>query len=192
MPFLPFIDLFWLANESSLKEVPPLSKSGEVLMERKESFEPSLEIKPFVLEGSVENFDPVARAEELAQTLARKWCGSYTSFSSKSTIDVIIKWSKVSPVGQIVVLDGEMLIGNLTTKVHGSLNAKSDQLELIPIANKLTDDLESGGIFVGLQGASIFSWKASRLDNPGGKLVIEKQCIKNPLKSEAPPITSVW
>ena len=56
--------------------------------ESSQSFDSSQLAIPLELEGSVESFDPVARAADLAATLPRQWCGNYTSFASNSTVDV--------------------------------------------------------------------------------------------------------
>ena len=205
MPFLPVMDL-WIASDASLEPALPSSMGTKASLEqivpedkptaRDKALEPVLpleimmEIKPFVLEGSVEKFDPVARAAEIASSIPRKWCGTYRSFAEEANIDVTLTFSKVNSIGQMVDLHGEMSLGSLKTPVHGNLNAKSDQLELIPLADKLMPGLEPGGSFVGLQGAQLFSWKSPRLDNPGGRLELKKECIDQ--ISKAPAVFTIW
>lgn len=47
------------------------------------TFEPSLPLdssvleEPLVLDGTVQQFDPVLRATDLAASMPRQWCGSY-------------------------------------------------------------------------------------------------------------------
>ncbi len=192
MLFLPILG-FWIANEPSVKPIEtslPPAIGSEVLLDQSLPFDTPIEIKPFVIEGSVENFDPEARAEELAKTFPRKWCGIYSSFDEESNVEVILTFDKASPIGQIVDLKGEMTIGDIKTPIHGNLNAKSDQLELIPLSDKLIPGLEPGGTFISLQGAKLFGWKSSRLDNPGGRLELNDKCDKK--ISKAPNLITIW
>ena len=55
-------------------------------------------IIPYVLEGQVEDFDPVARAAYLAKTISRSWCGTFRSFEKGSKVGVKITFSKVIPI----------------------------------------------------------------------------------------------
>ena len=143
---------------------------------------------PVELEGSVESFDPVARAVDLAANLPREWCGNYTSFASNSTVDVELTLTRLKPMGQMVDLRGEMRIGSISTPVQGNLNAKSDQLGLLPLSPELTDDLEIGGRFLGLQDFSLAGWEGPRLTNPGGRLDLSRSCAV----SESAPIRALW
>lgn len=158
------------------------------------TFEPSLPLdssvleEPLVLDGTVQQFDPVLRATDLAASMPRQWCGSYKSFTSGSVVDVKLTLASVQPIGQMVDLRGVMEIGSVSTPVQGNLNASSDQLDLIPLAGQLADDLEVGGDFLGLQGMSLSSWQAPRLTNLGGSLSLAPSCSG----SEAPPIRALW
>jgi len=143
---------------------------------------------PMLLEGTVETFDPVARATALAASMPRQWCGSYKSFSGGSVQPVEMKLASVQSFGQMVVLRGDMRIGDVTTPVQGNLNAKSDQLDLLPLADRLSAGLEPGGAFLGLQGATLAGWSAPRMTYPGGRLNLEPQCSS----SEALPIRGLW
>jgi hypothetical protein len=51
-----------------------------------------------------------------------------------------------------------------------NINAKSDQLDLIPLTETLDLGLEPGGAFQGLQGLSLSGWNAPRFVSPGGRL----------------------
>ena len=117
-------------------------------------------------------------------------CGKYTSFLDNSDTEVNLVFSSVKAIGQVVDLHGEMFLGSLTTSVVGHLNAKSNQFELIPLANNLIAGLEPGGMFVGLQGSTLFGWKPPRLDNPGGRLELRESCDKD--LSKSPAVRSVW
>jgi hypothetical protein len=136
----------------------------------------------------VVRFDPVARAASIATSMPRLWCGSYTSFTTGSTVEVKLTFAAVQPIGQMVDLRGEMQIGEITTPVQGNLNASSDQLELLPLASELTDELEAGGDFLGLQGLTLSAWQAPRLTNLGGSLNLAPECQG----SEAPAIRALW
>ena len=46
-------------------------------------------------DGKVESFDPVARAQELATTLPRTWCGTFQPFDGNPTVDVTLELSAV-------------------------------------------------------------------------------------------------
>ena len=126
----------WIANEASLEQSLPIERSEEALVEEALAIDSIIEIKPFVLEGSVESFDPTQRAKEIAKKLSRKWCGTYSSFNDGSNVDVTMQLSDVKAIGQMVVIGGEMLIGNFKTKFRGNLNAKSNQTQLIILSDE--------------------------------------------------------
>ncbi len=143
---------------------------------------------PMVLEGTVDTFDPVARAASLASSMPRQWCGSYRSFTGGAVQPVEVTLASVQPMGQMVVLRGDMRIGETSTPVQGNLNAKSDQLDLLPLADPLTAGLEPGGSFLGLQGATLAGWVAPRMTYLGGRLNLAAECAS----SEALPIRGLW
>ena len=60
--------------------------------------------KPYILKGSIESFDPVLRAKELAKTIPRKWCGTFSYFGKDHTYDVVLNFSEAIPIGQIITL----------------------------------------------------------------------------------------
>ncbi len=181
----------WIANEPSLEQTMPLKATGEkALDEDPFLIDSEFKIIPYVLEGSVESFDPVARAKELAKTMPRRWCGTFRFFDDELDHDVKLLFSKVTPKGQIISLSGEMRIGNIQTPINGYLNAKSDQLELIPLADILLPGMKPGGIFMGLQGSQIFGWKATSLQNLGGKLLIQEECDGK--VSKPPAVRTIW
>ncbi len=140
---------------------------------------------PSVIEGqSVESFDPVARAADLATSLPRNWCGSFQPFDGSPTVDVTLDIATATAVGQMVNLRGSMTFGSVVTPVQGNLHAKSDQLDLIPLGDPLIAGLEPGGVFLGLQGFSPSGWQSSRLintSNPsagtGGRLALTSSCV---------------
>ena len=144
-------------------------------------------------EGSVESFDPVARASDLAGTLPRRWCGTYQPFDGNPTVEVTLNLTSLTPVGQMVDLRGTMDLGTTTAAVQGNLHAKSDQLDLIPLGKALIPGLEPGGIFLGLQSFSPTGWQAPRLvnmTNPftgvGGRLALDSSCEQNV------PVQPLW
>ena len=147
---------------------------------------------PSVSDGSLERFDPVERAVELAATLSRQWCGTYKSFGDEPQVDVTLNLAKVVPIGQIIDLRGEMRLGSVTTPVQGNLNAKSTQLELLPLADQLIPGMEPGGLFLGLQDFTLSGWQANRLGNPGGTLNLSSSCAVQAQASEPLPIRELW
>ena len=148
---------------------------------------------PLQVEGkTVESFDPVARAADLAVSLPRKWCGTYQPFDGTPTVDERLSLVGLKPMGQMVDLRGTMQIGAVSTPVQGNFHAKSDQLDLIPLADPLIAGLEPGGVFLGLQGFSPTSWQAPRLINradistgTGGRLALSS-C------DQQPPVQPLW
>jgi len=172
----------------------PITMDMNAPIEIPATFEPSLPLdasalmEPLDLEGSVQRFDPIARAADIAMSMSREWCGSYMSFSSGNSVDVKLTFASVQPIGQIVDLRGNMQIGEISTPVQGNLNASSDQLDLLPLASQLTDVLEPGGSYLALQGMSISSWQAPRLTNRGGSLRLSPSCPG----SKAPAVRALW
>ena len=99
-------------------------------------------------ELEVESFDPVARAAELAESLPRQWCGTFEPFDGNPTVDVTLDITQMTAMGQMVDLRGTMTLGSVTTPVQGNVHAKSDQLDLIPLADPLIAGVEPGGVSV--------------------------------------------
>lgn len=124
---------------------------------------------------TVEQFDPVARAQALAAELPRAWRGSYLAYGSGAPVMVQLQLASLEAVGQMVVLKGSMTLGSVTTPVQGNLNAKSDQLDLLILGDTSSLGLESGGSFLGLQVFQLSSWQAPRLTSPGGKLELSAE-----------------
>ena len=144
-------------------------------------------------EIEVESFDPVARAAELAASLPRQWCGTFEPFDGNPTVDVTLDITQTTAMGQMVDLRGTMTLGSVITPVQGNLHAKSDQLDLIPLADPLIAGLEPGGVFLGLQMFSPTSWQAPHLVNVanpssgvGGRLAMTPSC------KEEPPVHPLW
>tara|TARA_Y100001968_G_C19368977_1_gene724062 strand:+ start:615 stop:1169 length:555 start_codon:yes stop_codon:yes gene_type:complete len=170
----------WIANESSSPQVAPnTNPSKEAPIEKVLPLEETIQIKPFFLEGSVDDFDPVSRAKSLTKTLPRKLCGTFLSFQNKESSNVQLNFSTFQPIGQMILLEGEIFLADTQTKFTGILNAKSDQLEILPLSDNSIAGLDPGGYFVGLQGTSLFTWKSSKLDNPGGRLELKDSCEGN-------------
>jgi hypothetical protein len=123
--------------------------------------------------GPVETFDPLARAELISRSMPRYWRGTYRSFGSSKSVPIVLEISSATAQGQMVDLRGRMAIDGVQTPVQGNLNAKSDQLDLLLLADRLGGGLESGGEFQGLQGFSLSGWEAPRLTSMGGRLQLQ-------------------
>lgn len=143
--------------------------------------------------GEVESFDPVAYAAELAASLPRQWCGTFEPFDGNPTVDVTLDITQLTAMGQMVDIRGTMTLGSITTPVQGNLHAKSNQLDLIPLADPLIAGLEPGGVFLGLQGFSPTGWQAPRLVNAanpstgvGGRLAMTSSC------EDEMPVQPLW
>ena len=98
--------------------------------------------------------------------------------------------NQIVPVGQMVEFNGEIYFQNIKIPFYGNLNAKSEQVEILPKLKNNIGGLEPGGFFLGLEGLQTLGWKSPRLDHPGGTLQIDREC--NQKASEAPVIRSVW
>ncbi|MEY3735581.1 MAG: hypothetical protein RLZZ624_640 [Cyanobacteriota bacterium] len=118
----------------------------------------------------VETFDPEARARLMVQELPRQWSGTYLNFQTRASVPVTLTIASLTPLGQMIDLRGQMTVAGVSTPIQGNINAKSDQLDLLLLANTEAAGLEPGGEFQGLQGLSLFGWSSSRLTSPGGRL----------------------
>ena len=122
--------------------------------------------------ATVQTFDPVARAAQLAQQLPRQWSGTYQGFEMGSPVTVQLQLASATALGQMVDVRGALTIGSNTIPVQGNLNAKSDQLDLLLLGDAPGAMLENGGGFLSLQGFTLAGWHAPRLTHPGGVLVL--------------------
>ena len=135
-------------------------------------------IEPMPEGGPVETFDPAARAQRITALMPRLWRGTYRSFGGGPSLPAELRINGADARGQMVVLEGELRVGELASRVQGNLNAKSDQLDLL-VLDQLPG-VELGTEFQGLQGLSLMGLYPSRLTNPGGRLQL------NPMRGSAP------
>ena len=175
---MPLLGLFELLIAHAPRIEQPMVQPLGIEMPLVElPLEQEIEVLPFVIEGSVDNFDPIKRAKELINTIPRKWCGTYSSFHDDENLDVILHLAQPQLTGQIVSLEGEIVIGGIKTKFLGSVNAKSNQSQIILLSEASIYDLEPGGIFFSLEGIQRYAWKSPRLDNRGGEIDFTENCI---------------
>ena len=121
---------FLIVNTLFFDQSRPRWISSDASVEQMQlSPEEKIKVLPFVIEGSVETFDPIERANELEKRLPRKWCGTYKSFSYGFNLEVNLFFSQVKAKGQMVVLHGEILIDGIKAKILGNINAKSNHTE---------------------------------------------------------------
>lgn len=144
------------------------------------------------LPSTVETFDPAARAEQIAAGMPRSWSGDYQPFDRAGSVPVSLTLDAVSARGQIVVLEGRMTIDGRETPVQGNINAKSDQLDLLLLADELGAGLEPGGEFQGLQGLNLSGWRASRLTVSGGRLQLTPGPAAPMVTPSGVPIRGLW
>ncbi len=130
-------------------------------------------MEPLPEGGPVETFDPAARAQRITALMPRLWRGTYRSFAGGGRLPAELRISSADARGQMVVLEGELRVGDLASRVQGNLNAKSDQLDLLVLDQLPGVDL--GTQFQGLQGLSLMGLYPSRLTNPGGRLQLSPQ-----------------
>jgi hypothetical protein len=121
---------------------------------------------------SVEPFDPEGRAALIARVIPRQWRGSFQSFVGGAALPAALELGSVRAMGQMVDLRGNLRIGAAVTPVQGTLNAKSDQLDLLLLGDMGSVGMEPGGQIQGLQSMSLSSWRAPRLVSPGGRLLL--------------------
>ena len=182
-----------LPLESQLQKAPVFFEELEtkdIQLEKEFPIDALPQQVPLSLDGSVDNFDPIARAKFISKSLPRKLCGTYMSFDNDSSHDVILSFLKIRPTGQMINLKGNMQIGQYFFPVQGNLNAKSEQFELLPLTNVALSILGSSGSFSGLQGVNLLAWNPSSFTNKGGRLSLSKTC--NLKQSKAPLIISIW
>lgn len=145
------------------------------------------------LGGSVEMFDPVGRAELIAARIPRFWRGSYRPFERGAAArPVQLRLDSVVPDGQMVVLRGWLKIAEAESAFVANINAKSDQLDLIPLTETLDLGVEPGGVFQGLQGLSLSGWNAPRFVSPGGRLQLTPGAPPAATASNGGVIRGLW
>jgi hypothetical protein len=137
---------------------------------------------------SVEPFDPEGRAALIARVIPRQWRGSFQSFGGGAALPAALDLGAVRAMGQMVDLRGNLRIGNAMSPVQGTLNAKSDQLDLLLLGDMGSVGMEPGGQIQGLQSMSLSSWRAPRLVSPGGRL----QLNPGPSLTGPEPIRGLW
>jgi hypothetical protein len=123
------------------------------------------------LVGEVATFDPVARAALIAAEMPRGWSGDYRPFDNASKVfPVQLSIASAVSAGQMVVIRGDMRIGEVTAPIQANLNAKSDQLDIVLLGDRLGGDIEPGAEFMGLQGMRLSGLRGPRLTTMGGRL----------------------
>lgn len=145
--------------------------------------------------GPVQTFDPVGRAELLNTSLPRVWVGDYRPFSGAAPAPAQLQIDSSTPLGQMLYLRGRLTIGGVETPFQANLNAKSDQLDLLLLGDRLPNGMEPGGMVMGLQGLSLSGWQPSRLTSLGGRLALQPQVAQAPVRSTSrsgPPVRGLW
>ena len=139
------------------------------------------------LVGEVASFDPVARAALIAAEMPRGWSGDYRPFDNPSKVYPVqlIIASAVS-AGQMVVIRGNLRIGEVTAPIQGNLNAKSDQLDMLLLGDRLGADIEPGSELMGLQGMKLSGLRGPRLTTMGGRLQLAPVAAAAPSRSGQP------
>ena len=191
-----------VAPHQSLPSSPPIARSQPLLLAAS-----PLPIQGFVpfkvprlssdeLFGSesgipVDTFDPIARARLIVEKMPRQWRGNYRSFAGGGPLPAQLSIETASAEGQMVVMRGQMAIGDVSAPIQANLNAKSDQLDLLLLGDRLAPGLEPGGEFQGLEGLSLSGWHAPRLTDMSGRLELipDKGTGK---VSKGVPIRGLW
>lgn len=143
--------------------------------------------------SAVETFDSEARAALLVRELPRNWSGSYRSYAGGQPVPVQLTLETLTAMGQMVDLRGRVTIEGMDIPVQGNLNAKSDQLDLLLLGDRLPQGVEPGGTVLGLQGFGLSAWQPPRLTTPGGRLQLEPQAIATPAAARPnPTVRGLW
>jgi hypothetical protein len=140
--------------------------AGDLFVPYSPPMAPSAEGAP----SGVESYDPVGRAQLISEQIPRNWHGTYRPFGGGPALPAVLRIDRVTPLGQMVDLRGELSLAGVRSPVQGNINAKSNQLDLLLLGNSLGGILEPGGEFQGQQGLSLSGWLPDRLTGLGGRL----------------------
>lgn len=146
------------------------------------------------LVGQVATFDPVARAALIATDMPRLWSGNYQPFDAPGqVVPVQLRIASTAAAGQMVVIRGDIRIGEVTTTVQGNLNAKSDQFDLLLTGDPIGAGIEAGAEFMGLQGLSLSGLRGPRLVSMGGRLqLLPQRQLPAATPAAGPAIRGLW
>lgn len=140
----------------------------------------------------VESYDPVGRAQLIAERIPRSWRGTYRPFGGNTVLPATLLIQRVTPLGQMVDLRGELSLAGVKSPVQGNINAKSNQLDLLLLGNTLGGVLEPGGEFQGQQGLSLSGWLPDRLTGLGGRLQLNPGPVAAPVASSGGTVRGLW
>jgi hypothetical protein len=140
----------------------------------------------------VETFDPIGRARLIAELIPRLWRGTYRAFDGAPVQPVQLQLEAATPMGQMVDLRGQLLIGEAVVPVQGNINAKSDQLDLLLLTDETVANLDAGGSFQGLQGLSLSGWRSSRLTSLGGRFQLNPVTVAVEGEGRGGVIRGLW
>ncbi|MEB3259789.1 MAG: hypothetical protein VKP63_04080 [Cyanobacteriota bacterium] len=140
----------------------------------------------------VESYDPVGRAQLIADSIPRTWRGTYRPFGGGASVPAVLQLRQVTPLGQMVDLRGELNVAGRTSPVQGNINAKSNQLDLLVLGTNLSALLEPGGEFQGQQGLSLSGWLPDRLTTPGGRLQLNPGPAPAPAPGSGGVVRGLW
>jgi hypothetical protein len=146
--------------------VPAPAPTGELFF----PFTPPVASPDVMPAQGVESYDPVGRAQLIAERIPRMWRGTYQPFGGGASLPAVLLIQQVTPLGQMVDLRGELSLAGTKSPVQGNINAKSNQLDLLVLGTSLGTVLEPGGEFQGQQGLSLSGWLPDRLTTLGGRL----------------------
>jgi len=140
----------------------------------------------------VESYDPVGRAQLIAERIPRTWRGSYRPFGGGASVPAVLQLRQVTPLGQMVDLRGEISLAGRTSPVQGNINAKSNQLDLLILGTNMSTLLEPGGEFQGQQGLSLSGWLPDRLTTPGGRLQLSPGPAPSAASGSGGVVRGLW
>ncbi|WP_341883501.1 hypothetical protein [Synechococcus sp. UW140] len=136
----------------------------------------------------VDNFDPEAYAQYLVGTMPRQWRGALSTKNAPRSIVAELNINRLVAIGQRLDLFGVLTLGGQSVPVQANINAKSDQMEMLLLGDKLPVGLEPGGEFQGLEMLKLSSWEGPRLTSAGA--ILELAPVAN--SAPAPAVRGLW
>jgi hypothetical protein len=136
----------------------------------------------------VDSFDPEARAQYLAESMPRLWRGAMSTKNAPRSITAELKINRLVAIGQRLDLFGVLTLAGQSVPVQANINAKSDQMDMLLLGDKLPVGLEAGGEFQGLEMLKLSSWEGPRLTSAGAILELAPVVASTP----APAVRGLW
>ena len=120
--------------------------------------------------------------------MPRQWRGALSTKNAPRSIVAELNINRLVAIGQRLDLFGVLTLGGQSVPVQANINAKSDQMEMLLLGDKLPVGLEPGGEFQGLEMLKLSSWEGPRLTSAGA--ILELAPVAN--SAPAPAVRGLW